>query len=178
MNKKLLILISLILICVAQSFAQIEVLVDNFKTAYSSGNINEFLKQSEYLVSNLKSPEKSKSERIITLFKVLTNKEQSMGILDFNYAMKDVGLNYSVQKEMNSGLSFILVKYGDYGSSLVLNKSKNMYKFTLNGTARVANKMHSNTFNGGVFEYHCRGINYGKVLYSYIVKSIEEIPSL
>lgn len=175
--KLMLSLISLLIINLNAS-SQIAKLISDFKPAYISGKGIKYISDGEYLVSNLKPDDKAKGHRILILFKVLTGEEQDMPTTDFNNAIADVGLSTLFEKNINTDLSLISLKIGSYRSYLVFNQSKKSYKFTLKGLFKTATKTATNNFDGGIYGYHCRIVNYSTIPYFYTVSSVTEIPTI
>lgn len=176
-SKLTLTLIILITICVS-SFAQVSTLINNFKSAYAKGDVRGFISDAENIVSNLNPQEKSKGLRILNLFKVLTGKEQDITTVDFNKAMNEVGLNSTIIKDLNSDLTLIDVKEGAYRSYLVFNQSKKLYKFSLKGFFKTRTQTYTNNFDGGIYEYRCRIVQYTTTPYTYSLASVSEIPTI
>jgi len=178
MKPKLTLIIFFLLFINARSFAQLSTLINNFKSAYAKGDVKNYINDGEYLVSNLRPEEKSKGQRILTLFKVLTGTEQDMSTTDFNNASYDVRINCVLEKDINSNLSLISFKLGAYHSFMIFNQGKKSYKFSLKGIFRTARKSATNNFDGGVYDYHCRIVSYTTTPYTYTVTSVTELPSL
>ena len=99
-----------------------------------------------------------------------------MNTIDFSHAIRQVGLSYDQILAMNTDLILIHVSSGDKNSYLVFNKSKKMYKFSLQGSGKDLASSYTQNFDGGIFEYHYRIITYETRKYKYSLKSIEEIP--
>lgn len=159
---------------VTNVMAQLSTIIDEFIPAYQSGDQN-FVKRSESKIYYLKGTEKSQAERIITLFNVLTAKEQSMNIIDFNHATRQVGLSYYNVLQMNAYLNLVQVSSGNKISFLVFNKGEDTYTFSLQGSGGLPSSSYNQNFNGGVYEYQVRIVSYGKEKYKYRVNSIKKL---
>lgn len=178
MKLKLTLTILSLLFISVNSLAQLSTLINSFKTAYAKGDVNGYINNGEYIVSSLSPEEKHKGQRILTLFKVLTGKEQDMSTSDFNKAMYDVDLSSTLERNINSDLALINIKLGAYRSHLVFNQSKKLYKFRLKGIFKTATQNATNNFDGGIYEHHCRIVNYTTTPYNYSVVSVTEIPTI
>ena len=168
---------SLLILINFTAYSQIATLVNNFKPAYTSGKVNQYINDGEYLLSSLKPEEKKQGERILTLFKVLTGEIQDMPTLDFNMAMYDVGLSSLIEKNINPDLTIISIKAGTYKSYLVFNRSKKNFKFSLKGSYKTASKSSANNFDGGIFAKACRIVTYTTTPYVYTLVSVSELPT-
>jgi hypothetical protein len=178
MKLKLTLTIFSLLIFNAYSFAQLSTLINNFKPAYTSSDVSNYVYNGEEIVANLKPEEKAKGERILTLFKVLTGKEQDMTTVNFNKAIYEVGLSALLEKNINSDLSLISIRSGAYRSYLIFNSSKKSYKFSLQGLFKTSSNKAKQNFDGGVFDYHCRIVAYTTTPYVYTATSVTELPSV
>lgn len=178
MKIKLILSFSVFMVFYQTSFAQLSTIVDDFVPSLKAGQVELYIRNTQQNINYLKGVEKNTAEKILTLFKVLSGKEQSMNIIEFNHAMRQVGLNYYRVLQMNSDLDLIQVTFGQRRSILVFNNSENMYRFSLKGTGGVTTSNYSQTFNGGVFEYHCRYISYDTKQYKYQLTSIEKLKGI
>lgn len=176
-TKLTLILIALITVRTS-SFSQVSTLINNFKPAYAKGDVKGFISEGENIVSSLSPQEKSKGQRILTLFKVLIGKEQDITTVDFNKAMNEVGLSSTIIKNLNTDLTLIGVTEGSHRSYLVFNQSKKLYKFSLKGFFKTRTQTYTNNFDGGIYEYRCRIVQYTTTPYIYSLASVSEIPTI
>ena len=177
MKIKLSLTIIILLIFNANSFAQMATLIENFKPAFSKGAVDWYINEANYLVDNLIAEEKPKGERILTLFKVLTGREQDMATTAFNKAMYDVDLTGVLEKDLNTDLTLLRIKIGKFSSHVVYNNGKKYYKFSLKGLFKTPTRSATNKFDGGIMGYRCRSVNYGDTPYRYSVVSVAEIPT-
>lgn len=98
-----------------------------------------------------------------------------MNIIDFNHAIREVGLSYHSILTMNEDLNLLQVPSGNMNSYLVFNKSEDMYTFSLLGSGGGTKSNYSQNFDGGVYKYQIRIISYGKEKYKYRLKSIKKL---
>ncbi len=178
MNIKLSLTVFFLILLSESSFAQLAKLIDNFKPAYSAGNTDNYIDEAKYLVDALSAEEKSKGERILSLFKVLTGEQQDMPISSFNKAMHEVGLSAVIEKNINTDLTLLSISLGKFSSRMAFNEGKKTYRFTLDGFYKSATRSGSTKFEGGIGSYRCRIIDYSDRSYRYTVKSLVEIPSI
>lgn len=178
MKIKLTLALFTLLIVSLSSRAQLSTLINNFKPAYAKGDVKNYIRDAEYLISNLQPEERNAGKRILNLFKVLTSNEQDITIIDFNKAMYEVGMSSILLKNINADLTLISISEGTYRSYMVLNQSKKLYKFSLKGLFKTNTRTNTNNFDGGIYEYRCRIVQYTTISYTYSVASVSEIPTV